>query len=272
MNASDRVFSFLKHELLVIVDGDDLRLPTVAEIERHAPRPSLHIGDLDGSAYWGHHWPHAILPSPDYQLTGLRPLSLKWPGPLWSLAGRASQLVEWERTHRFCGACGKATTRHESGEPAMVCAACGHSAYPRISPAMITVIRRGREILLARSHRFPNGMYSCLAGFVEAGESLEECVHREIKEEVGVDVANLRYIGSQSWPFPHSLMLGFFADYAGGEIVLEDEEIADAKWFTPETLPTMPPSISIARHLIELAIAEIRAADAAGDHHGATPA
>lgn len=262
MNPTDLVFSFVKNELLVVVEGETLRLPTVAEIERHAHQPSLDIGHHDGQTYWGHHWPHTILPSEQYQLHGLRALAGRLAAPVWQLAGRAFQLVEWERTHKFCGACGKATARHESGEFAMVCPACGHTSYPRVSPAMICVVRRGRELLLGHAHRFPDGFYSCLAGFVEPGETAEQCVVREVKEESGIEVANVRYIGSQSWPFPHSLMLGFFADYAGGEIVLQDEEISDARWFSPEDLPKLPPKgLSIARHLIDLALEEIAASE-----------
>lgn len=259
MNPNDPVFSFVKNEMLVIAEGETVRLPTVAEIERHAPRPSLAVGTHEGAEYWGHHWPHTILPSDHYHLHGLRSLVGRLPGAVWQLAGRACQLVEWERSHRFCGACGKTTVRHESGEFAMVCPGCGHSAYPRISPAMICVVRRGREILLAHHKRYDLPVYACLAGFVEPGENLEECVRREVKEEVGVEVSNIRYIASQSWPFPHSLMVGFFADYAGGELVLDRAELTDARWFSPEDLPKLPFSLSISRQLIDRAVAEITA-------------
>ena len=159
------------------------------------------------------------------------------------------QIVEWERTHRFCGRCGAPTAPAE-GERAMRCRKCGLLAFPRLSPAVIVLIHRGDEVLLARSHRFPEGMYSALAGFVEPGETVEGALIREVAEEVGVRVRDLEYRGSQPWPFPNSLMLGFFAEYAGGEIVPEAAEIAEAAWFPVDALPTIPGPISIANRLI----------------------
>jgi NAD+ diphosphatase len=195
----------------------------------------------------------ASLP-PGFVADGLRQLYPLLGEQGFRLAGAAVQLVEWARTHRFCGRCG-AEMEMASGERAMKCPTCGLSSYPRLSPAVITaVVRRdGNQprILLARNHRFPAGRYSVVAGFVEPGESLEECVQREVTEEVGVQVTNLRYFGSQPWPFPHSLMVGFTADYAGGEITLEEAEIADAQWFAADNLPQLPPKLSIARRLID---------------------
>lgn len=175
-----------------------------------------------------------------------------------AIAMRAVQLVEWDRTHRFCGAC--ATPTHAlAGERAKRCPACGLTAYPRISPAMMVQVTRGRELLLGRGVNFPPGRYSALAGFVEAGESIEEAVIREVREEVGIEVHALRYFGSQSWPFPNSLMVAFRAEYAGGTMRANPDELADAQWFTPETLPQLPPRLSIARALIEATLAELRA-------------
>ena len=176
-----------------------------------------------------------------------------------ALAGRAVQIVNWERTHRFCGRCGSPTQAVET-ERAKLCPNCGLSNYPRLSPAIIIAITRqtedGPRILLARNHRFPNGRYSVIAGFVEPGESLEECAHREVYEEVGLRIRNIRYFGSQPWPFPNSLMIGFTAEYAGGDIVPEEGEIADARWFAPDALPQVPPKVSIARRLIDAFVAE----------------
>jgi NAD+ diphosphatase len=171
----------------------------------------------------------------------------------WALAGRAVQLVEWERTHRFCGVCG-APTEPFPGERARSCSACDHLAFPRLSPAVIVLVRRGRELLLARGRRFTEPIYSCVAGFVDPGESLEEAVVREVREEVGIEIADVRYFGSQSWPFPHSLMIGFTASWAGGEIRIEEEELVDAGWFPPEALPELPAPLSIARRLIDAAL------------------
>ncbi len=170
---------------------------------------------------------------------------------LFVLAGRAVQIAAWDRTHRYCGRCG-APTEAKTNERAMVCTQCGLMNFPRLSPAVIVLVEREDKILLARSPHFATGMYSVLAGFVEPGETLEETVVREIKEEVGIDVANVRYVASQSWPFPNSLMLGFTATYASGEIVIEPTEIEAADWFTADAMPPIPGRISISRRLIDM--------------------
>jgi len=193
-----------------------------------------------------------------FRFSGLRALFFRIPEPLVALGARAFQVVEWDRTHRYCGRCGTAT-RDKGGERAKECPACGYVAYPRVSPAMMALVTRGRNLLLARSHRFPHGMYSALAGFVEPGETIEDCVRREVKEEVGVDVGTLTYFASQSWAFPHSLMIAYTAEYAGGELVPDGTEIADVRWFAADALPDMPPSLSIARRLIDATAARLRA-------------
>ena len=170
----------------------------------------------------------------------------------FALAGRASQLMDWRKNHRYCGRCATPTTM-KTTEFAMACPACGLLAYPRISPAVMVLIGRGDELLLARSPHFKPGIFSALAGFVEAGETLEQCAVREVREEVGIEISNLRYFRSQPWPFPDSLMLAFFADYAGGEITPDPSEIEAAGWFSRSALPPLPDQASIARHLIEAA-------------------
>lgn len=176
------------------------------------------------------------------------------PDELFSLAGLAQQLLNWARENRYCGQCGQPTGAHTT-ERAKTCGPCDASVYPRISPCIITLVHRGEELLLARNARFPGEMYSTLAGFIEAGESVEDCLRREVREEVGVDVGEIEYFGSQPWPFPNQLMLGFFAEYSGGDIVCEDEEIAEAYWFKPDALPTIPPRHSIAGQLIRRHVA-----------------
>ena len=188
----------------------------------------------------------------------LRAAMLQFADPLMPLAGRAAQVLEWDRTHRHCGVCGTPTQLHER-DRARTCPACGHVAYPRLSPAMMALVWRGNEVLLARAPGFTSGMYSALAGFVEAGESIEECVHREVAEEVGVTVRHLRYYGSQSWPFPHSLMVAFTAEWVSGEIVPQADEIEEAGWFSIDDLPGIPPRFSIAGHLIRDTAEALRA-------------
>ena len=192
---------------------------------------------------------------------GLRGLFGALDEAQFALAGRALQIVDWDRTHQFCGACGAATTAR-ANERSRECPACGLVAYPRLAPAVMALVRRGRELLLARSPRFAKGVYSALAGFAEPGETLEQCLEREVYEEAGIRVRHVRYFASQPWPFPHSLMIAFFADHASGEIRIDGSEIEDARWFDIENfenLPSLPARISIARRLIDAAIGEMRA-------------
>jgi NAD+ diphosphatase len=170
-----------------------------------------------------------------------------------ALAGRAVQLLDWQKNHCFCGRCGCKNVKKE-GEFAQFCQACNLTVYPRISPAVMVLIQRGEELLLARSPRFKPGVFSALAGFVEAGETLEQCAIREVREEVGVEINHLRYFRSQSWPFPDSLMVAFFAEYVGGIITPEPAEIEAAGWFKRNALPPLPDPVSIARQLINASL------------------
>lgn len=218
--------------------------------------PLLPVGEWQGMACYGADV--AALPT----VAGGEPIPLRavhgLAGPeAFALAGRAVQLLDWQRNHRFCGHCGT-PTQPQAGEFAMACPACGLLAYPRLSPAVMVLIRDGDRLLLARSPRFKPGVYSALAGFVEPGETLEECAAREVQEEVGLAIANLRYFHSQPWPFPNSLMVAFFADYAGGTITPDPTEIEAADWFTLDALPLLPDAMSIARRLIDAACVEMR--------------
>jgi NAD+ diphosphatase len=186
---------------------------------------------------------------------GLRQFMLSGDFDVFQLLGYAAQISTWAREHRFCGSCGRPVVQ-VPGERAMYCEHDNLRFYPRISPSMIVLITRGDEILLARSPRFVTGVYSTLAGFVEPGESAEDCVRREVMEEVQVKVRNIRYMGSQCWPFPHSMMLGFHAEYDSGEIVPQADEIEDARWFRLDDLPPLPANRSIARYLIEVYLAQ----------------
>ncbi len=253
--------AFRNDELLVVAaegegETDAVRLPSGDEWEPlgFAADPPILAGMLHGTGGGAEAWaaglPADTEPPAGMAFRSLRRLWGKLDEAAWSLAGRAVQLVEWDRTHRYCGRCGAATARH-AGEHSRVCPRCALSSFPRISPAVIVRIERGDEILLARSPRFAPGVYSTIAGFVEPGESLEQTVVREVREEVGVEVANVRYFGSQPWPFPHSLMVGFVADWQSGEIRLQEEEIEAAGWFRADTLPPLPNPLSIARALID---------------------
>ncbi|MBR9882997.1 MAG: NAD(+) diphosphatase [Oceanospirillales bacterium] len=168
----------------------------------------------------------------------------------FEVLARAAQISVWHDQHRFCGRCGT-PAKPDKFELAKVCSQCGLSVYPRISPCIIVLVVDGDRCLLGHNPRFPPGRFSTLAGFIEAGETAEAAVAREVREEVGVEVSNVRYVKSQSWPFPHSLMFGFIADYAGGALQPDGVEITEAGWFTRESLPDLPPRFSISYQLIE---------------------
>jgi len=252
-------FAFAGRRILLTRDGAGaLRLPDWTRLAgalgtdpTALSRTEVRLHPALGRACHAYDLPEGFAPPPDTELVGLRALHGLVPEELFRAAGAALHKVEWLRTNGFCSRCGHPTERHGS-EEAMACPSCGHLHFPRISPAVIVLIERGREMLLARSPHFTPGVYSTVAGFVEPGESLEDAVHREIREEVGVEVRDVRYFGSQPWPFPHSLMVGFTAAWASGDIRIDDDEIEDARWFTPEALPAaLPTSFSIARTLVD---------------------
>lgn len=171
---------------------------------------------------------------------------------------KAYSIVNWDKNHQFCGRCGGTTIR-KMGLFERFCPNCTLAFYPRISPSIIVLIRRGDEILMARSPHFLPGVYGLVAGFVEPGETLEDAVHREVKEEVSVNVRSLRYMASQAWPFPDSLMAGFFAEYESGDIIIDHHEIEDAGWYHYDQLPIRSLTrISIARRLIDQFISEVK--------------
>ena len=248
-----------RDDKLLVHDAEPPVLPTLAEAMQLGVEGARHyLGTNEGIDCVAIRVA-AETPEPvGWQWRGLRSLFLRLPDPLLALAGRAFQIAEWDRSHQFCGRCG-ARTRDRANERAKECPACGHVVFPRVSPAMMVLVTRGRELLLARANRFPQAMYSALAGFVEPGESIEDCIHREVREEVNIDVQGLRYFASQSWAFPHSLMIAYTAEYAGGEMRPSDEEIADARWFAVDALPQLPSPVSIARRLIDATAARLAA-------------
>jgi len=244
--------------LPVVDDTVRLRVPRGDELARALEAEPEALMDaevtlprVDGAPCFAYELPEDAEAPPGYALVGLRGLHAHVSPELFTAVGAAYQKVFWLRTHGFCSRCGSATRRHDRHQ-ALECSACGHLHFPRLAPAVIVLVERGREMLLGRSPHFPEGMFSTLAGFVEPGESLEDTIHREILEEVGVEVRNLRYFGSQPWPFPHSLMVGFVAEWASGEIRPDGEEVTEARWFTPDELPPrLPGELSIARRLVD---------------------
>ena len=252
-------FAFSDDKLLIAGTRAQPAIPTLGELRAAGIDGVRHyLGALSSVPCVAIGLAHRSSTPQGFELTGLRSLFFRVSESQLAVAARAFQIVEWDRTHRFCGRCG-APTREKEGERAKQCTACGYVAYPRVSPAMMALVTRGRELLLARAHRFPPGRFSALAGFVEPGETIEDCVRREVKEEVGIDVDGITYFASQSWAFPHSLMIAFTAEYAGGELRPDGREIAEVRWFAPDALPDMPPSLSIARRLIDATAARLRA-------------
>jgi NAD+ diphosphatase len=215
-----------------------------------------YLGVLNGEDLWVSVLTAGAVPA-QYQWLGLRSQLEILSTNEFQLAGRALQIAQWFYDHRYCGRCGQATEQ-DALDRAKVCTPCELRFYPRISPCMIVLVTRGDELLLAHHQRATRVMYSTLAGFVEAGESVEECVRREIMEEVGVSVGKLEYFRSQPWPFPNQLMLGFFAEYAAGDIEIDPTEIVDAKWFRFDQLPQTPAPASVAGQLIAHHIERLR--------------
>jgi NAD+ diphosphatase len=244
-------FAVRGQEVLAIPDCVTKAIPCFGELNDTLEPEAMHyLGALAGvDCYAACLAEESAAPS-GLAFEPLRPLLMRVEEGLGGVAGLAVQIVEWERTHRFCGRCG-APTEDAPGERAKRCAACNLHAFPRVAPAVIVRVTRGEEILLAHGRRFVEPMYSVLAGFVDPGESLEQAVHRELREETAIEVGGLAYFGSQPWPFPHSLMVAFTAEWTGGEIRIDEEELVDARWFCRDALPAVPPPLSIARRLID---------------------
>ena len=254
-------FAFQGAQILVLRNEQSASLPHAADLRDLGitPKRSQYLGVLGAQHCFACELEEGSAPPDGMQWSGLRALFGAVDDSLFAIAGRAFQIVDWDRSHQFCGRCGT-PTQVKSNERARECPNCKQVHYPRIAPAIMALVRRGRELLLARSPHFAPGMYSALAGFVEPGETLEQTLVREVREEVGIEVANVRYFASQPWPFPHSLMIAFNADYAGGEITPEPGEIEAADWFTLERLPqALPSKISISRRLIDAALADLGA-------------
>jgi len=226
------------------------------EYFHHLEDDVLHIGDVEDLPVMLIDLQSEHYPEEHFEAVSLRSLLMELPSHYFSVVSKAWQTALFLRTHRFCGQCGHTMTPVD-WELATHCDRCQHRCYPRVSPCIIVAIRKGSQILLAHGRHHKNNMYSTLAGFVESGETLEHAVHREVFEEVGIKVKNLRYFGSQPWPFPHSLMCGFLADYDEGDIKVDEHEIEDAQWFDIDKLPVIPPVFSIAGQLIEATLSEI---------------
>lgn len=253
----DPCFLVVHENRLLCTEAGDLYFASARELE--AWRPALASEPLLLSKIAGHpHWLAPVsepLEVPGGQWLGLRAQLGHLEDPVFGVAGQAVQLARWQREHRFCGRCG-GPTQDVPGERAKYCPACDLRFYPRLSPCMISLVTRQDHCLLALHARSKRPVYTALAGFVEVGEGVEDTVHREIYEEVGLDVGPLEYFGSQAWPFPGQLMLGFHAQYAGGEIQVDGTEIVAADWWRYDQLPEVPPPETLSGQLIAHFVAE----------------
>lgn len=245
-------FIFRGREILLRLDKNPGAIPRLLNFEELG-LPGIreqYLGTLDGTHCYSVELPGDTQSPEGMEFIDLRQAYSEMSEKCFALVNKAVQVMEWDRTNQFCSRCGTKTLQ-KPGERGKECPDCGELFYPRISPAVIVLIRKGHEILLARSPNFPQCLYGLIAGFIEPGESAEAAVVREIREEVGIEVKNITYFGTQAWPFPNSLMIGFTAEYSSGDIQPDGLEIDDAKWFPAGDLPVLPGKISIARKLID---------------------
>jgi NAD+ diphosphatase len=243
---------FIYHNGKILVHHDELgldRLPSRSELQFKMDEQEAVFRLSEGWALNGENFQEQKLPK-NFTFRSLRDVLVSLAIPIAKDASVGAQYVNWSALNKFCGHCGQKLSISKD-EIAKVCGKCTRNIYPQLSPVIITLVRRGREILLAKAAS--RTYFSCVAGFVEPGESLEESIRREVKEEVGLEVKNIKYFGSQPWPFPNNLMVGFSADWVAGDIKVDGKEIADAKWFDRDNLPeeALPPRSSISRQMIE---------------------
>lgn len=241
-------FAFKGRELLVHEQSSNI--PLFDNDEHFSGFRKVYLGKLNNVHSFAVELPTDYVSWQEMSLLPLRTVIMNFSSTLSSIANRAVQLLDWDRDHKFCGRCGN-MMKNVQHEHSKKCPVCGLVNYPRISPAVIVLVHRGNEVLLTRSPHFKPGVFSVQAGFVEAGESLEDTVQREIFEETGLQVKDIKYFGSQAWPFPNSLMVGFTAAYAGGELNLDPVEIEAGGWYRYNELPTIPDRASISRKLID---------------------
>ncbi|MBN1189378.1 MAG: NAD(+) diphosphatase [Dehalococcoidales bacterium] len=245
-------FIFSSNKLLLTLNSNKAGIPFVNGLKDLNLQPvrTQYLGTLQGNPCCAAELEPGTAAPAGMSFNDLRSVYDFMDEDLFLLAGKAVQVIGWDQDHQYCGRCGKKTENLE-GERAKKCPSCGLVSYPRLSPAIITAVVRDKKILLSHYAAFPGKWYTIVAGFVEPGETLEECVKREVFEETGIKVKNIRYFGSQPWPFPHSLMIGFIAEYESGEIKVDGKEISAAGWFEAGNIPEVPPKISISREIID---------------------
>lgn len=246
-------FIFCKTDLVLQRQADGTYTIPRGEQPPFETKPWTHILNItpmeDGTEVKTFAIPEPIVNYDEYEMCGLRPSYYKLPQEFYIKAGKCQELLYWDQNTQFCGVCG--APMRMSTDISKKCTICGKSVWPSLATAIIVLVHRGEEVLLVHARNFKGDFYGLVAGFVETGETLEEAVHREVKEETGLTIANLKYFGSQPWPYPCGLMVGFTAEYVEGEIHLQKEELSRGKWFTKDNLPTIPEKLSIARRIID---------------------
>ena len=241
-----RYFIFCKDELLLKCTPDGYTIPE-GEEPPVLPKPWTHVMNVDGDKAF--YIDNPVTDDDELEMCGLRKSYYKLPHELYLKAGKCQELLYWDYNTKFCGVCGGTMKMHT--DISKRCEQCGKEVWPQLATAVIVLIHRGDEVLLVHARNFRTDFYGLVAGFVETGETLEQAVHREVREETGITITNLRYFGSQPWPYPCGLMVGFHADYVSGEIHLQRSELSKGAWFRKDNLPTIPEKLSIARKLID---------------------
>ena len=245
-------FIFCKTDIMLEKAEDSFSIPLSEDcpIPLHPWKHVLNITPMeDGTEVKAVMIDQPVTDYPQHEMCGLRPSFYRLPNEFYLKAGKCHELLYWDNNTRFCGVCGAPMKMHT--DISRRCTNCGKEVWPQLATAIIVLVHRGDEVLLVHARNFKTEFYGLVAGFVETGETLEEAVHREVAEETGIQIKNLRYFGSQPWPYPCGLMVGFNADYNGGDIHLQQSELSKGAWFTKENLPTIPEKLSIARMILD---------------------
>ena len=252
-------FAFRGGAMLIAQGAGAAALPTCKSLRGHGitTADGHYLGTLDEQHCFTCELAADVPLPAGFELKSLRSLLFIFDDTLTGIAGRAFQIKEWDRTHRYCGSCG-APTAALVKERARQCTPCSLLFYPRISPVVMVLVTRGRDLLLTRKAGYVAGRYTVIAGFVEAGETLEEAVARETLEEANVAVTNIRYFGCQPWPFPHALVMAFHAEYAAGDAQADGVELEEARWFSCDRLPDLPEPVHVSRKLIDAAVTNLK--------------
>jgi NAD+ diphosphatase len=246
-----RYFVFCQSDIVLEKTPDGYRIPTEMPVE---PKPWTTVMNVDGEKAYRIDQP--LMDHPRYEMCGLRQSYYKLTAEEYGKAGKCHELLYWDQNTKFCGVCGGPMKFHT--DISKRCEHCGKEVWPQLATAIIVLVRKGNEVLLVHANNFRTDFYGLVAGFVETGETLEEAVHREVMEETGLHIKNLRYFGSQPWPYPCGLMVGFTADYDSGKIHLQRSELSKGSWFDKDHLPHIPEKLSIARKLIDAWLEELK--------------